>query len=225
MTCSTGCGSGWFAGDTGVHMNNMLGESDLALATRVLRPSDRITSMMSPTLVLGADGPIRLVVGSSGSARIRSAVTQVLDARPRRQHVAAGLRRGSAHPPGGRAARLRGRVRGRRARRPRGAGERVVRWPGRNLYFGGAQAVAAHPGGRLEAAGDPRRGGAGRVVARRSRRSETELQPRSRAKTIGSYRRLQRQTPRNRQPHLLEQRRSRTGDRHRWSDRTSLEER
>ena len=47
-----------------------------------------------------------------------------------------------------------------------GAGEHVVRWPGRNLYFGGAQAVAARPGGHLEAAGDPRRGGDGVVVAR-----------------------------------------------------------
>ena len=48
------------------------------------------------------------------------------------------------------------------------AGEDVVRWPGRNLYFGGAQAVAAHPDGRLEAAGDPRRGGAGTRVGERS---------------------------------------------------------
>jgi gamma-glutamyltranspeptidase len=39
-----------------------------------------------------------------------------------------------------------------------------VRWPGRSLYFGGAQAVAAHADGRLEAAGDPRRGGAGAVI-------------------------------------------------------------
>ena len=66
MTSSTGCGSGWFAGDTGVHMNNMLGESDLALASLVLRPGERITSMMSPTLVLGRDGAIRLVVGAPG---------------------------------------------------------------------------------------------------------------------------------------------------------------
>ena len=48
------------------------------------------------------------------------------------------------------------------------AGEQVVRWPARNLYFGGAQAVAAHPGGRLEAAGDPRRGGDGRGARARS---------------------------------------------------------
>ncbi|MGI8605936.1 MAG: gamma-glutamyltransferase, partial [Gaiellaceae bacterium] len=40
----------------------------------------------------------------------------------------------------------------------------VVRWSARNLYFGGAAAVASPSGGGLEAAGDPRRGGAGVVV-------------------------------------------------------------
>ena len=40
----------------------------------------------------------------------------------------------------------------------------VTRWAGRNLYFGGAAAVVGRNGG-LEAAGDPRRGGAGLVVA------------------------------------------------------------
>jgi gamma-glutamyltranspeptidase/glutathione hydrolase len=165
MTCSTGCGSGWFAGDTGVHMNNMLGESDLALATLVLRPSDRITSMMSPTLVL-ADGAVRLVVGSSGSARIRSAVTQVLtralDGSMSLQDCVEAPR---IHPEGelldcegGFAEDVLDAL--------AASGERVVRWPGRNLYFGGAQAVAARAGGGLEAAGDPRRGGAGRVVPR-----------------------------------------------------------
>jgi gamma-glutamyltranspeptidase/glutathione hydrolase len=39
-----------------------------------------------------------------------------------------------------------------------------VRWRGRNLYFGGASAVALREDGTLEAAGDPRRGGAGVVV-------------------------------------------------------------
>ena len=43
----------------------------------------------------------------------------------------------------------------------------VIRWPGRdrNLYFGGVSAVALGADGELEAAGDPRRGGAGVVVA------------------------------------------------------------
>ena len=43
------------------------------------------------------------------------------------------------------------------------AGEGVLAWPDRNIYFGGAQ-VAARRRGRLEAAGDPRRGGDGVVV-------------------------------------------------------------
>ena len=41
----------------------------------------------------------------------------------------------------------------------------VVRWRDRNLYFGGVSAVALLETGALEAAGDPRRGGAGVVVA------------------------------------------------------------
>jgi gamma-glutamyltranspeptidase / glutathione hydrolase len=40
----------------------------------------------------------------------------------------------------------------------------VVRWEGSNLFFGGVQAVARRPDGTLDAAGDPRRGGAGVVV-------------------------------------------------------------
>ena len=40
----------------------------------------------------------------------------------------------------------------------------LVRWRRRNLYFGGASAVT-FVDGRLAAAGDPRRGGAGVVVA------------------------------------------------------------
>src|SRR5438067_450145 len=42
-------------------------------------------------------------------------------------------------------------------------GWNVTRWRKRNLYFGGAAAVTLE-GGRLAAAGDPRRGGAGVVV-------------------------------------------------------------
>ena len=41
----------------------------------------------------------------------------------------------------------------------------VARWRSRNLYFGGAAAVEVAADGTLAAAGDPRRGGAGVVVA------------------------------------------------------------
>jgi gamma-glutamyltranspeptidase/glutathione hydrolase len=41
----------------------------------------------------------------------------------------------------------------------------VRRWADRNLFFGGASAVERRPNGILGAAGDPRRGGHGVVVA------------------------------------------------------------
>jgi hypothetical protein len=41
----------------------------------------------------------------------------------------------------------------------------VVRWRRRNLYFGGVAAVEVRGRGSLAAAGDPRRGGQGIVVA------------------------------------------------------------
>jgi len=44
-------------------------------------------------------------------------------------------------------------------------GREVVRFKRQNLYFGGVSAVEVLPGNRLAAAGDPRRGGAGVVVA------------------------------------------------------------
>jgi gamma-glutamyltranspeptidase/glutathione hydrolase len=44
------------------------------------------------------------------------------------------------------------------------AGYEVVRWGDRNLYFGGVAAVAFRADGSLEAAGDPRRGGAAVIV-------------------------------------------------------------
>jgi hypothetical protein len=41
----------------------------------------------------------------------------------------------------------------------------VVRWSGRNLFFGGVSAVETRADGSLAAAGDPRRGGHGVVVS------------------------------------------------------------
>jgi gamma-glutamyltranspeptidase/glutathione hydrolase len=44
------------------------------------------------------------------------------------------------------------------------AAAEIVRWSGRNLFFGGVSAVERLPDGTLAAAGDPRRGGSGAVV-------------------------------------------------------------
>jgi gamma-glutamyltranspeptidase/glutathione hydrolase len=118
--------------------------------------------MMSPTIAEGPDGSV-LVAGSSGSARIRSAMHRVLSGliehglEPRqavdlpRIHVTpAGLDCEHGFP----AETLRELER---------MGERVIAWPDRSIYFGGAQ-VATLRGGRFAAAGDPRRGGHAVVV-------------------------------------------------------------
>jgi gamma-glutamyltranspeptidase / glutathione hydrolase len=163
LTCSTGCGSGVVVPGTGVHLNNMLGETDLAVSSLQLSPGMRLTSMMAPSLVL-RDGRVELVVGSSGSARIRSAIVQVVVAAldlglPLQEAVE--LAR--VHPEGDELD-CEGGLPGATLDALEAAGERVVRWPGRNIYFGGAQ-VVARSGDGFAAAGDPRRGGAGIVVS------------------------------------------------------------
>jgi gamma-glutamyltranspeptidase/glutathione hydrolase len=162
MTVSTGTGSGVFVGDTGIHMNNILGEEDLVAEGTRVRAGHRLTSMMAPTHLAGPDG-FEAVVGSSGSARIRSALYRVITglvdhdlsareavdlARLHPTATALDLEGGTPHAS---------------VEALRQAGEVVLAWPDRNVYFGGAQ-VAARRHGRLEAAGDPRRGGAGMVV-------------------------------------------------------------
>ena len=59
-------------------MNNMLGEEDLNLdGFHNWETTKRMETMMSPTIVIGESGP-ELVLGSGGSNRIRSAITQVI---------------------------------------------------------------------------------------------------------------------------------------------------
>jgi gamma-glutamyltranspeptidase / glutathione hydrolase len=162
LTASTGAGSGVVVPGTGIQLNNMIGEFMLP---RKPRPGTRLSSGMSPSLVLGPQGGPRLVVGSAGSLRLRGAVMQVVvnvvqhgldvrDAidRPRvhldeEQHL---------HCEGGHEVAELDRL--------EAMGWNVTRWRRRNLFFGGAAAVEMREDGALAAAGDPRRGGAGTVV-------------------------------------------------------------
>ena len=160
MTCSTGAGSGVIVPGTGIQLNNMLGEFDLA---RPAKGGSRLSSMMCPSIVVGEDGP-RLVVGSAGSLRLRGAVLQIvvnavghglpvdeaIEA-PRVHWEEPVLHCEGGHDPA-------------ELDRVEALGWKLVRWRRRNLYFGGAAAVETLPGGTLRAAGDPRRGGAGVVV-------------------------------------------------------------
>jgi gamma-glutamyltranspeptidase/glutathione hydrolase len=141
----------------------MLGEYDLNPAGGVARPGTRLTSMMAPSIVLRRGRP-RLVVGSAGSVRLRGAILQTvvnvvdhglgveeaIDAP--RVHV----EEPHLHCEGGSDSAALDALEAR--------GYDVVRWRRRNLYFGGVAAVEVGAGGRLAAAGDPRRGGHGVVV-------------------------------------------------------------
>lgn len=162
LTVSTGAGSGVVVPGTGVHLNNMLGEFELP---RPPVPGRRLSSMMSPSIVLDDAGP-RLVVGSAGSLRLRGAVLQVVvnavghglpvDEAIDRPRVH--LEEPTLHCEGGADDRELDRLEAR--------GYSLTRWRARNLFFGGVSAVERRPDGTLAAAGDPRRGGAGVVVAR-----------------------------------------------------------
>ena len=160
LTASTGAGSGIVIPGTGIHMNNMIGEFDIA---RKPRAGSRLSSGMSPSLVLREGAP-HLVVGSAGSLRLRGAVLQVVA-----NVVGHGLPVEQAiddprvhldeqdvlHCEGGHDAAELDKL--------EQLGWNVARWQNRNLFFGGAAAVTLEDG-VLAAAGDPRRGGAGVVV-------------------------------------------------------------
>ena len=78
MTTSNGEGSGCFVAGTGIMLNNMMGEDDLhPEGFHASPPGIRVASMMAPSLLLAGDR-VRLVLGSGGSKRIRSALVQVI---------------------------------------------------------------------------------------------------------------------------------------------------
>jgi gamma-glutamyltranspeptidase/glutathione hydrolase len=166
LSSSTGCGSGVVVPGTGFQLNNMLGERDLNPQGRAFRPGRRLTSMMAPTILLRSGRP-RLVLGSAGSERLRGAIVQtVVNSVEHGMGVKEAIDRPRVHMDGV-DLHVEGGADPTVSESLERRGYRVVRWPGsgRNLYFGGVSAVGVLPDGRLEAAGDPRRGGAGVIVA------------------------------------------------------------
>jgi gamma-glutamyltranspeptidase/glutathione hydrolase len=163
LTASTGAGSGVIVPGTGIQLNNMLGEFDLAATGGHPRPGVRFTSGMAPSVVL-RDGRPRLVVGSAGSLRLRGAILQiVVNVVAHGLSVGEAIERprvhleGSVHVEGGNDPA--------EVDRLESFGYELARWQSRNLFFGGASGVELLEDGTLAAAGDSRRGGHGVVVA------------------------------------------------------------
>ena len=161
LTSSTGAATAMIVPGSGLSLNNLLGEADLLPQGEALRPGERLTSMMSPSLLLEQGRPW-LALGSAGSTRLRSAIVQVIvNLVEQRMELAAAIAAPRLHPQGALLHLEAGQDELAAAFAARG--ERLQRWPGIDLYFGGVNAVALGPDG-FAAAGDPRRGGAGIVV-------------------------------------------------------------
>ena len=163
LTTSAGEGAGYVLADTGITLNNMLGEIDLhPQGFFQAKAGNRLQTMMSPTIVLKNEQPV-LVLGSGGSTRIRSAIIQVLSnildfdlplaeaiALPRLHFEEDVL-----HLEGGVPKKI--------AQSLAHKGYALNLWPEKNMYFGGVHAVGVTPNG-FEAVGDTRRGGVGLVI-------------------------------------------------------------
>ena len=153
-TTTNGEGSGVIIPNTGIMLNNMLGEEDLNPHGFFKWPAYiRLPSMMSPTIVFKDKEP-KLILGSAGSNRIRSAIIQVI-----LNHLVFGMNIHDA------------------VESPRLHYENntvyfepgfedkvieeaekiynVVKFSQKSLFFGGVQAV----NWKFNGAGDPRRGG------------------------------------------------------------------
>lgn len=159
LTASNGEACGYVLPATGILLNNMLGEEDLNFGGfHRWRQGARLASMMSPAVAELEDGT-RLALGTGGSNRIRSALTQVLvnlldfgmspeqAVRAPRMHLEGEML--SIEPGFGEDAMA----------ALAAAVPRQHLWPEQNLFFGGVHTVSIKRGGIFDGAGDPRRGG------------------------------------------------------------------
>jgi gamma-glutamyltranspeptidase/glutathione hydrolase len=163
VTTSAGENAGFLVGNTGVCLNNMLGEEDLhPHGFHQLPAGQRLSTMMTPVVVIHDGEPV-LAIGSGGSNRIRSAILQVLSnlldfgmslpdaVNTDRIHFEADTLQVEGGVDAAVVAEL------------QAQGYHANHWQGTNMFFGGAHAVALQ-GGQLTPAGDHRRGGSTKIV-------------------------------------------------------------
>ncbi len=162
ITTSSGYGSGVVVPGTGVQLNNVLGEIELApRGLHACLPGERLRSNVAPCVARSDDGQV-LAFGTGGAERIASILAQVW---LNLANLDMPLERAIVHP------RFHlDRVDGNPvvAHEP-GVAVEGLSCPTRpfdelHMYFGGVQAAQRSAGGDLLAVADPRRGG-GQVVA------------------------------------------------------------
>jgi len=155
ITTTNGAGSGYIIPNTGIMMNNMLGEEDLnPEGFHSWNTSIRMQTMMSPTIISGNSGP-ELILGSGGSSRIRSAIKQVII----NKYINGMDLENSIYSP---RIHLDGNIihceRGVDCKDFNFTWSKINQWDEKNLFFGGVNAVTKN-----EAVGDIRRGGCGLI--------------------------------------------------------------
>ena len=156
LTTSLGLGSGDFVPGFDLHLNSMLGETDLIRGP--LEPGERMGSMMAPSVALDGDG-VALAAGAAGGTRLRSAMLQVVSGvLDEGLDVQAAVERQRLHPADG-LVNLEEGFEPEVADALLDAGYEVRAWDTRHHYFGGVSAVT-----RTGCAGDPRRSGAARAL-------------------------------------------------------------
>ncbi len=154
VTTTNGEGSGYIIPGTGIMLNNMLGEEDLNPEGFFKWNSYlRLPSMMSPTVVM-KENEIKLVLGSAGSNRIRSAILNcIINYIIFKRSIEESVSLPRVHfenqtvylEPGF----------DKKIQKKLEEIYRTVIFNDKNLFFGGVQAVT----GSFEGAGDLRRGG------------------------------------------------------------------
>ena len=160
VTSSNGEGSGYVIPGTNIMVNNMLGEDDLnPQGFHQWQENVRISSMMSPTIVLKNNQP-EIVLGSGGSKRIRTAILQVIsNILDFKMPLSEAVDSPRVHwenevfyvEPGFVEEEV-----NKLAASPE---RQLVRWQEKNLFFGGVHTVLETSEGVIEGASDQRRDG------------------------------------------------------------------
>lgn len=165
LTISNGEGSGYIVPDTGIMLNNMLGEEDInPRGFHNWLTNRRMSSMMAPGVLRQADGQLT-ALGSGGSNRIRTALLQVLiQLIDFQSPLDEAIRAPRLHLEGSRLDIEYG-FEPEVAEQISSLHENSKIWDERNLFFGGVHGVGFAPDKKTyRASGDERRNGTGLVL-------------------------------------------------------------
>ena len=161
MTASNGEGSSIVVPGTGIHLNNMLGEEDInPLGFHRLSGGETLSSMMAPSILMQDKRP-SVILGSGGSNRLRGAILQVLFRhKTLGQAIEDAVHAPRLHPESMMLDAEPGALTAGNEDALRTLGWQIRDWSQSSVYFGGVHAISIGRNNRVEAAGDPRRGGA-----------------------------------------------------------------